>query len=565
MAELDRQLRFTPQETLREHARRAEAWLAEIDPRSSYPEDFVVFRVTGYRPRGTAGGEGELPATLVGAAVLEDVSSFITRATERAPLDPEAESRDPVAPMQLAAEIGVSDRTLRRWRRRGLVFHHVGSVAVAPAVMCFRDAWDRFAARHPGVVERAAAFRPGTTAECEHTARAVADARPGVGSRSNAHATVAAATGRSPSTVRSAALRHDLAAGTDLGRPRRPDTGRAERLATRACGLGVAVPRVAARLGRSPAAVRRLVRAHRVRRLTELDLDGIVLPTFERADAADVLLGSVAATTGLGDLPPIERPLDMLAAWRATGTGPRFGTTPRTAAADRATLDALAAARAFLRWRARHMVTTLDPNAAAAVIDAVETDLRWTVLLGRRIAGLVLPATIPPIEQALGGPLHRQPADTVGFWLAAAIEVATDVGLSHNPRGDAAAVRRAGWAMGRRLAADGAVARDDGRAGARHPDRLDLGLRWRGLEPPLTFLERSEDDRHAMSRLPEDDRIVLALHEGLPTAADEPVAPPRSMNELAQERGVTVAAISRRLREAGDRLLAIRRARPLSP
>ena len=51
IAALARQMTFTPHETLATQLSSAENLLHEIDPAKAYPLDFVIFRITEYRPK----------------------------------------------------------------------------------------------------------------------------------------------------------------------------------------------------------------------------------------------------------------------------------------------------------------------------------------------------------------------------------------------------------------------------------------------------------------------------------------------------------------------------------
>ena len=50
IGELCRQLMYAPAEARRRHLDAAERLVAEIEPGQIYPQDFVIFRITGYRP-----------------------------------------------------------------------------------------------------------------------------------------------------------------------------------------------------------------------------------------------------------------------------------------------------------------------------------------------------------------------------------------------------------------------------------------------------------------------------------------------------------------------------------
>ena len=53
LGDLARQMEFTPQDARLAQIQAAEELLHAIDPAKAYPLDFVVFRITGYRPRVT--------------------------------------------------------------------------------------------------------------------------------------------------------------------------------------------------------------------------------------------------------------------------------------------------------------------------------------------------------------------------------------------------------------------------------------------------------------------------------------------------------------------------------
>jgi hypothetical protein len=76
------ELRFAGRETLRRHIERIEQLATLLDEDGVYPEDFVVFRVTGYRP------EIGDPELIPGAALLGDLSALAERLSESAGWSP---------------------------------------------------------------------------------------------------------------------------------------------------------------------------------------------------------------------------------------------------------------------------------------------------------------------------------------------------------------------------------------------------------------------------------------------------------------------------------------------
>ncbi|MFW6031961.1 MAG: hypothetical protein ACOCTI_01145, partial [Phycisphaeraceae bacterium] len=73
LADLARQLQFAPPGTRAEQVRRTERLHDEIEPERSYPLDFLVFRITGYRRDWTDG------TLLVGEAARPDLRLMIDR------------------------------------------------------------------------------------------------------------------------------------------------------------------------------------------------------------------------------------------------------------------------------------------------------------------------------------------------------------------------------------------------------------------------------------------------------------------------------------------------------
>src|SRR5687768_16960179 len=77
IADLARQLEFTPQEARGAQVASAEALLHAIDPAKGYPLDFVVFKITGYHPKDIDHDE-----LLAGIALQHDLGLLIERVSD---------------------------------------------------------------------------------------------------------------------------------------------------------------------------------------------------------------------------------------------------------------------------------------------------------------------------------------------------------------------------------------------------------------------------------------------------------------------------------------------------
>lgn len=109
----DQQVRFAPPVRRLEQLARAEKLLGEIDPARAYPYQFVCFRITDFRPE-------SYPDLLIrGAELVHDLGLFIEALGGAVSVATPAD--DLVTLDELAKLLNVSTRTIRRWRKLGLV------------------------------------------------------------------------------------------------------------------------------------------------------------------------------------------------------------------------------------------------------------------------------------------------------------------------------------------------------------------------------------------------------------------------------------------------------------
>lgn len=116
LAQLLMQLRFTPEDKRRKELAAAEKLYFLVDKAKRYPFDFVCFHITGYNPKD--GFDNEL---IDGRALLDDLELFIARLSGKL-AEPVAELAERVYTIdELSKRLGVSTKTIGRWRRRGLL------------------------------------------------------------------------------------------------------------------------------------------------------------------------------------------------------------------------------------------------------------------------------------------------------------------------------------------------------------------------------------------------------------------------------------------------------------
>src|SRR5688572_20608395 len=114
IAQLSRQMEFAPQEVRLSQLAAAESLLHLIDPAKAYPLDFVIFRITDYRPRLA---KSEL---LTGLALQHDLGLLIESVSETLGLHTTALSEPVLAIDDVCERFNVTSKTIQRWRRKGL-------------------------------------------------------------------------------------------------------------------------------------------------------------------------------------------------------------------------------------------------------------------------------------------------------------------------------------------------------------------------------------------------------------------------------------------------------------
>ena len=365
IAEFRQQLRFAGRSALHKQALAAESLLFEVDRDRVYPVSWVVWRITGFRPE----GDQLADAVLDGGDLRHDLAVFLQELAAELDFKHSDRPQGAVDSAEAASRLGVTIRTLQRWRSHGLPLIPIRLADGRRRKGCFLDTLERFAAAEAPLVERARRFgRVGSTERAELQARVnhhVAEGMPG----SVAAKAVAGEVGRSSGAVRRAA---------DLGGRRVRLPGRVGELLLRAHNLRISETRLAERLERSPATVRRLLSQARRDRAVALKPPAVDLPTASLPGAEEVF----ATAGGLDDVAETLVGRDAtswLAAIRAIG--------PED---DAENVGNRIAAMHFLHGRASSAIDALPEKPGERLLDPVERDLAWGGrLLERTVIGIM--------------------------------------------------------------------------------------------------------------------------------------------------------------------------------
>ncbi|MCB9851013.1 MAG: sigma-70 family RNA polymerase sigma factor [Phycisphaerales bacterium] len=154
LAELAHQLLLSPRQKRLSQIHGINTLLGLVDAEKSYPYDMVCFHITGYRNRRNS----ERPA-IPGDKLVGDLVTLAEHITRKNAI-PVAEVGEPVRGYEeLASDLKVSTKTIRRWRKRGLMGFRVADTDGVSRLVYLGSTVDRFVESNKSLVERGAAFK----------------------------------------------------------------------------------------------------------------------------------------------------------------------------------------------------------------------------------------------------------------------------------------------------------------------------------------------------------------------------------------------------------------------
>jgi hypothetical protein len=556
LRDLAEQLRFAPRDALLRDVERAEALAREVEPGRNYPPEWIVFRVTGYRPEDAPIAD----APVTGEVLLADLSAFVERLCDATKLA-HADAPAAIDAGTLARKWNVSRKTLDRYRRRGLVARRVVAEGGRASLVFMPSVVDDFAAKNASAISRAAGFSR-IPAPLEHSiVRRAARYHCSLGWSLNQSAQrLAERLDRSHEAIRQVLKRAEQRTKARGDAPifdeRGPISTRDRRILWR-CWLRALEPgQVALRLNCSRSSALRAINLERSAHLSAL-LDGSLADTPRSLPKAN--LNHPACTSSLGQ-PGASSIADFVADADARG--------PASAADEAARIAAIR----HLRARAAHAIRQIDRlHPSAESLDAVETDLRWASRIKADLVRAQLPLVVATLRGRLSDalarldPLHQRAA------VAAALQGLFHAVDSHDPT---SAPGRGGRLAGvASLEIDRALVRwmkdsaahipaDNSRAATRItsvsvPD-------WTcAIDPWQAWLEPPQRIRPVLHQLSEVARRCLSARFGW---TGSPPFNAQQLGELLAQPRMRAAQIERRaMREALAAARAAAQATPRAP
>jgi len=300
LAELLMQLRFTPRKSLQKQIDAAEKLCAIIDKDKEYPFDFVHFRITGFHPKGAI--ERQL---IKGEELLEDLRVFISRLSSRVPGFAAKLGEKVYSIERLATSLGVSTKTIHRWRKRGLIAKKFVFDDGVKRFGFLQSVVDRFFQTNPNLVAKAKSFARLTDGQRRQIIKqAVKLANSTTLSRYQIISKIAAQIGRAHETVRYTIANYEKA---NPGKPifTRPagviDSAQAAEV-YKLFQQGCNVRDLMRRFGRSRSSIYRIVNQRRAKELLARKIEFVASDEFLQEGAKENILGKPISSAGLASL-----------------------------------------------------------------------------------------------------------------------------------------------------------------------------------------------------------------------------------------------------------------------
>ncbi len=288
LAQLLMQLRFAPRRKRQKQLASAEKLFAIIDKNKEYPFEFVCFKITGYRLKDRTAQE-----LIKGSDLADDLPLFIARLSAQV-APPASQQQEKVYDIEhLAEALGVSTKTINRWRRRGLLAQKFVFDDGAKRLGFLQSTVDSFIKANPELTAKAGTFTRLTKKQKQQIikqARSLS-AKSGL-SRYQIIEKIAAKTAKAHETIRYTLLNYEkLHPGGHVFKesPSAVDPGRAAEIYS-FFKQGSATKELMEQFNRSRSSIYRIIDRGRAKALLTKKIEFINSPEFLGEDAARKIL-----------------------------------------------------------------------------------------------------------------------------------------------------------------------------------------------------------------------------------------------------------------------------------
>lgn len=282
------QLRFMPQNKRRKHLDSAEKLLTTIDRDKEYPFEFVCFRITGFHPKG-------LPAKplIKGDELAEDLRIFVSKLSGQVAGSAAEQMQKVYTTEELAETLAVSTKTIRRWRKQGLLARKFIFDDGKKRFGFLQSAVDKFVKANPDLTAKAKNFTRLTNKQKQQIIKqAAALANRTTRSRYQIISQIAAKIGRGHETIRYTIANYEKANpdkhifNEPPGAVSPAEAGELYKLFKQ----GSSIKELMKRFGRSKSSIYRIINQRRARALLARRIEFIASDEFLEDGAGEKIL-----------------------------------------------------------------------------------------------------------------------------------------------------------------------------------------------------------------------------------------------------------------------------------
>lgn len=544
IAELARQLPYSPAEKRAAQLAATCDLLPTLDPAKPYPWEFILFRITGYRPK------EPVDHTLEGSTLQADLSQLIEILSDTLHLRTE-NAKEPVLSLEeVTRQFGVSSKTIQRWRRQGLAAQRFIFSDGRRRIGFLKSVLEQFARQNADRVQNAATFRQLSDAEREKIIR--------MARRLSTHCQcclkemarrIAERLSRSPETIRYTIRNYDQEHPASAIFPFTTDPIRpADRQAILAAfDRGRSVESIAKQYCRTRSSIYRVVSQERAERLKARVIEYVPNPLFEHPEAEQIILhvlptealAKAQATVAAGKNAKSQ---DMLVA-RVPANLPGFlaDIFNQPVMPQEMEMDAFRRMN-YLKYKAEQQRQRLDPATAnSSEISEIESLLAQARALKNQIVqgSLRVAVHVARRHQRVGG--HWRDADLMELVSDASIWLMRAADRFDFARGVKFSTY-ASYAIMKNFARDRVeqIARPDAKLVTGQEARLEQ-VRERetpSVSDQVDALHASKDLAVVIQKLPARERELVVAHYGLDQSQ-----PAMSLSELGAKLGITKSRV----------------------
>jgi RNA polymerase primary sigma factor len=290
LAQLLMEVRFAPLAKRQKQIERAEQFLETIENDREYPFEFVCFKITGFRPKDEVGHR-----LLKGAELSDDLRVFIWKLAGQVAQQAGVQNEEFYTTKQLAKKLGVSTKTIDRWRRRGLKFRKLVFGDKRKRISFPQDTLDKFLSEHPALAAKAGKFtRMSKEQKREIIERAGQLSSQTQLSRQQIIRQIAKETGKGQETIRCALLKYQKS-NPDKATAIRKLKGRLQAIEAadidRLYRQGTSVAELMSKFDRSRSSIFRILKHRRIQTLLAKKIEFIYSNEFAGENAHENITG----------------------------------------------------------------------------------------------------------------------------------------------------------------------------------------------------------------------------------------------------------------------------------